>query len=529
MTYTAIRGKLISKKSTIILSSVLLLGLLSRLYHLGKDSPYRDEIFTALFTSDSVSNYDLGGLITYWFSQGHFPTYFLMMHYWIKLFGRGEFALRLPSVIFGVFSIYLVFLLGKRLFDRKTSLLASYLFAASTASIYYSQYARPYSMVVCFVLLSFLSFLRALERNTPYSWVWYAAITLFTLLLSASALPILICQAFFLAIAWPHYRGRVSLKSAVAAFSLITITYLPFLLKVFLPNIDSGKARPLGALIKPSLGTLVNIFNMFGGQLRIDNVTYAPDYGLSLLKGIFGAVLFLLCLLGVFSAFKAGKKGEPGPAASTDLLPLSGLFLSLWLIIPLALPFIFSYLVVPVFGPERYVLCISPAYYLLISRGIMHFRKKTRILAFICISIAGLLFLGEYYRVEKELDWRQICSYIKNNIKSDEKSAFIMNNFRPISFKEHVMLTYYSAPFIIGIKTGEPPLITTKEERDIYEREVESLKGHSVEELNYGGIWLLTSTFTDYPQVIRKLKDRYDLIERIDIRGATAYHFRIKE
>ncbi len=518
------------KRVEMVIIAVILFGLLLRVYQLGEISCGIDELITVFNSLLFISGHYLGSLAAYWFSVGHFPTYFLMMHYWIKLFGMGEFALRLPSAIFGVFSIYLVFLLGKRLFDRKTSLLASYLFAASTASIFYSQYARPYSMVVCFVLLSFLSFLRALERNTLYSWAGYAAITLFTLLLSASALPILICQALFLAIAWPHYRGRVSLKRASVAFSLITVTYLPFLLKVFLPNIENGKVRPLSWLPLPSLGTLVNIFDIFGGKLIIDDVAYVPDSGLSLLKGIFGVVLFLLCLLGIFSAFKAGKRGVSVQPAPTAVFPLSGVFLSLWLIIPLALPAVFSYLFSPVFGEVRYVLYLSVPYYLLISRGIMHFGKKTRILVFICIILAGLLFLREYYRVEKRTNWRQISSYIKNNIKSDEKTAFMPYR----NMQEYLILSYYKVPSLIAL-VAEGELERPAVMEQIYNNPV---KIYKVEELDSKGLWLLAYTPPGlerlHAAVIKKLQDKYGSMDiaaakRFDFIAITLYHFRSRK
>ncbi len=86
----------------------------------------------------------------------------------------------------------------------------------------------------------------------------------------------------------------------------------------------------------------------------------------------------------------------------------------------------------------------------------MHFRSKIHIFAFICLALAGLLFLREYYRVEKRTNWRQACSYIKDNIRDGERAAFIVNNSIPISYAEYTMLTHYSTLPIIGIRTGQP-------------------------------------------------------------------------
>jgi uncharacterized membrane protein len=42
----------------------------------------------------------------------HMPFYFYLMPYWLRLFGTSEWVLRLPSVIFGVLAVALIFLLG---------------------------------------------------------------------------------------------------------------------------------------------------------------------------------------------------------------------------------------------------------------------------------------------------------------------------------------------------------------------------------------------------------------------------------
>ena len=123
------------KKTKIILLLIIFLGLSLRLYQLGKESPSLDELLTIFHSFLFTPPGDLSVLVKYWFSNGHFPTYFIMMHYWMKLFGTGEAAVRFPSVIFGVLSIWLVFLLARRLFDEKVALLAGYLFAVSTINI----------------------------------------------------------------------------------------------------------------------------------------------------------------------------------------------------------------------------------------------------------------------------------------------------------------------------------------------------------------------------------------------------------
>jgi len=61
----------------------------------------------------------------------HPPLYYILLKVWSLFLGTGEIALRSLSVLFGLAAIYLVFLIGEKLFNRKTGLLASLLLATS--------------------------------------------------------------------------------------------------------------------------------------------------------------------------------------------------------------------------------------------------------------------------------------------------------------------------------------------------------------------------------------------------------------
>ena len=149
-----------SKKINVFLVLIIALATVLRIYQLSTESLFVDEAIVFWKSQGSVTD-----MVKFWFSGGHFPTYYIMMHYWVKIFGTSEAAVRFPSVIFGVLSIGLVFLLARRLFDEKIALVASFFLALNTISIYYSQCARPYSISTCFTILSFLTLLTAIRTT----------------------------------------------------------------------------------------------------------------------------------------------------------------------------------------------------------------------------------------------------------------------------------------------------------------------------------------------------------------------------
>ena len=301
-------------------------------------------------------------------------------------------------------------------------------------------------------------------------------------------------------------------------FSIILLVYLPILSKVVLPNLDKGSIEPLSWVGRPSFKAILNLINLFGGKIfQMDRFIATPT---RIDTAIFSTALFILFCLGLISLYKKGEKGAADAKTS-------GLLLSTWFLIPFIIPLIFSYSFTPVFGPVRYLLFTTIPYYILIAKGIMSLKKNLRILSLVMVIIVPFVCLYGYYQNQKSTRWKEVCGYIKKNIKNDEKVAFVMNNFRPVSFVEHIMLLRYSVPSIIGIKNDNPPIEMTKRELARYIKEINLIEGYAIEELKYYGVWLITY-IPSHPEVIERLKDKYKLIEKKEVDGVSIYHFQIK-
>src|SRR5450830_924226 len=134
---------------------ILGLALILRLISLNQ-SLWLDEATTALVSKMSLTN------IFTKFLPGDFhpPLYYLIMKYWTVVFGYTEISLRIPSIIFGLGTIYFTYLIGKKLFNKKTGLLASILMSTSGLAIYYSQEARMYMMAAFLVSAAVYFFLK---------------------------------------------------------------------------------------------------------------------------------------------------------------------------------------------------------------------------------------------------------------------------------------------------------------------------------------------------------------------------------
>jgi mannosyltransferase len=135
------------------LAGLLIVAAGLRLYTLGSADFVGDEHFTALYyetRAHQTFNSLIYRLIA--FSQG--------------LLGESEFALRLPSFILGVASIYLIYLLGRQLFSPSVGLLAAAILTFFPWHIWHSQYARYYAAVIFFVALMHVFFVRSLQKDS---------------------------------------------------------------------------------------------------------------------------------------------------------------------------------------------------------------------------------------------------------------------------------------------------------------------------------------------------------------------------
>lgn len=120
------------------LLSILLLGLLLRLIGLNQ-SLWLDEAAQAL---ESARPFEQQWNIP---ADFHPPLYHYWLHF-VMYLGRGEWTMRLASVFPGVFTIWLVYLIGKTIKNESTGLWSALFLAIAPLHVYYSQELRMYSL-----------------------------------------------------------------------------------------------------------------------------------------------------------------------------------------------------------------------------------------------------------------------------------------------------------------------------------------------------------------------------------------------
>ena len=307
----------------------------------------------------------------------HPPLYYLFLMGWSRVFGISEISLRIPSVIFGVATVYFVYLIAKKLFDRKTALIAGVLSATSGLLIYYSQEARMYSLTALLVSMLFYFFL---EKK----WVAFS-LTLAALSMT-DYLALLILPVFLI------FAGK-DVKKLLVSF-VPSLVVFAFWLPTFWSQISAGLGTAgsnwwniLGTLSWKNFGLIPVKFVL--GRISFDNtVVYGLLAGASIL--IYGGL--------------AGINILRRPLKDSPLKVLLG-----WLVIPILLGVLIS-LKVPVLYYFRFLFCL-PALYILAAGGIASMTGIYLRLALVAVLAINIFSSGYYLtntKFQRE-DWRGIA------------------------------------------------------------------------------------------------------------------------
>lgn len=220
---------------TLILACVILLATFLRLYNLGAGSLWLDESFTLEDASVPFLRIvdPSEGL-----NSEHMPLYFWIMHL-VLLVGDSETWIRIPSALFGILTVPVLYGVVKDLFDSDSALGASVLLATSPFHIHYSQEARMYPLLTFLSLLSLLAMLRMLNGKGNRYWLLFVGSTIMNLythyfallatgsILLAGALPLL-----YDATVARRRDALVPLRKLVSAVLVIALLYAPWVPRI---------------------------------------------------------------------------------------------------------------------------------------------------------------------------------------------------------------------------------------------------------------------------------------------------------
>lgn len=156
---------------------------------------------------------------------GNSPFYYLLLHFWMEVFGVSDFSARSLSVVFSVLIIGLTYLFGRRFFSVNTGLIAAVIVTVEPFFIGYSQQARSYSLMFFLTLLATYFFLQIIENeakkhNSTKLYIGYIITAGLSILSHFLSIAVLLAHALYAMLFLRTIKGWVKMAfSAVLALS----------------------------------------------------------------------------------------------------------------------------------------------------------------------------------------------------------------------------------------------------------------------------------------------------------------------
>jgi mannosyltransferase len=459
---------------------VIWLALTLRVYQLAGQSLWYDEAITAQVSAQGVAE------LTRWTADDiQPPLYYYVASGWTRVAGRGEWALRFPSVVFGVLSIPVLWVLARRLFGRQprgdlAGLLAGLLATIAPLYVYYSQEARMYTMLTCLGALAGYCLLRAMkgagQGRRSYAW-WVAFILSGAAVLYTHYFGLFLLLAYalyFLAILMAERLAHVATRSRLADWRIglwavlgIALLYIPWLPAMF-NRYRVDRSYWQGALKMGEALRHVAMSVTMGSP-----ETTREKFALPLLPWFGLAFLVALAALG-WQAWRDMKDTQAGRHSAAERVPRgttpeskiganrqlptlasSLLFLLLALVVPVVAVLALASRT-PKFN-ARYLMLASPAYFLVLGGGVGAlvdglfapvrapdsparagvFARLVRLA--VAAALVGLIVVVSLQGVSRwfgdptynKAQWRQLVTAVQRDIAPDEAVLLVSGHAAP--------------------------------------------------------------------------------------------------
>ncbi len=337
----------------------------------------------------------------------HAPLFYIILHFWMGMFGENDLILRVLPVIFGTLTIPAVYLCVNELYKppqnpkipapgenrlkcKKTALLAAFLTAINSLLIYYSQEVRFYSLVGLFSSLIFLFLLRI--NNNPRKLNIIGLVLSNAGLLYTHSISFVFVFFEFLIFGLYFFRRKKKAFKALVISALITFTiYSPFLYNLY--NLLEKGIKSSGVIAQWwAQFTFSKLLFVLQDSFSPFLIAYANPPG-NYFNFVFQSKIFAaIFLIFVFLPFIAGIYGILTSVVKNRLNLLILLVCSGFTIV-----FAIACSMGKVVCVSRYLIEITPVFIILSAYGLMNLRnniiKKTLIGFIISINLFFLLFM----------------------------------------------------------------------------------------------------------------------------------------
>lgn len=326
----------------ILLGCTIAFGIFLRILNLGTREFWYDEVLSLLLSTGQRSAYSLpadgtialaqltslldlpqesfaktiqGLLRGLYAGEPHPPLFFFAHHFWLRLFGNREIAMRSLPMLWSFGAIAAAYGLGRKLLDHRSGLLFAALIATNPFYLFHSLNVRMYTPLVFWAILSVWALLEIMSQPR---WTWQIifvmSIVSGLLTFYLFAYWIVVVSVLILVLDRRHWFQH-GIRLIIAG--LLTLPWAIWGTLKQLRNADLGRfGNPEG---NPALLHLQDLFQTIGIHLIVGDWTTSLPPGITIIAGLLatcGLVLSIICLK------RSGQKISLTVGLGMAILPL---------------------------------------------------------------------------------------------------------------------------------------------------------------------------------------------------------------
>ncbi len=295
---------------------VLAAGL--RAYHLHSLPLEQDELYTV---------HDAASLGAHAAGQGIVarPLYYLLQYVLLHILPVTPLALRLLPALFGLYGVYLTWVLGRRVFGDVAGLGAAWFVALAAWHVYVSQFARYYSLLYVLAALVLIWLPRAMDSGRRRDYLIASGILLVGSLTHPTFLFPVIGVVLALHLAGPDGAIRWQWPRRAAWLWLwgpYLLLLLGYLVVVRLTGHQGGLKNDAGRGLAVTTRVLLGMVQWLGAALAAASAAAMVSLVWSGRDRRWGLMALSGCITTVVLVFGLGRSNAVYPAYGTAMLPL---------------------------------------------------------------------------------------------------------------------------------------------------------------------------------------------------------------
>ncbi len=368
------------------LALIFLAAFSLRTHGLSKYDLWFDEIVTEKYSHDELNTraawYGLSpaALFLLQLKNDWQPLGYYVLVWVYSCFFHNGIALRWLSVVMGVSALGIFYLISRQILCRREAIGALVIMAASPFFIWYSQEARPYTIISFFSLLAVYCLMGAVRTNKRVWWAGFLCAGIAAVFMSYYSI-VLLAMAGPVALnkrnGYSLFRGRSCLVLIGAAF----IVLMPVLM------FQIGCIKYNAFWLKPPTLRI----------LLLSPLVFTAGYLSSSWQMVFGLLLcWSLFTRGMFVFFRENRE--------------KFVFLLACSCLPVFLIFLFSLWGVPIYL-DRQLIVFAPFFYLFMAHGVGSIKVK--------VLKTGIVFLMGVFLMMALVNYYQGTIYCYNDGKED--------------------------------------------------------------------------------------------------------------